>query len=69
MVLWLPRYYRDSIETIRAESIRTIGDKSFTGHVRIMLTSSSRFQRIKIKRRKKLEEREEDENKDKNIVF
>ena len=67
MLIWLPRYYRDSKVAIWVESTGTGGDRSFTGHVMLVLKSSYRFQKNqKEKKRKQEEEKEEDdENKDK----
>jgi len=47
MVLWLPRYYRDSKVAIRVEPTRTGGDRNINGHVMLVLMSSSCFERIK----------------------
>ena len=45
-VLWLPRYYCDSHVAIRVESTGAEGDKSINDRVTIVLTSSSKFQKI-----------------------
>ena len=51
VVLWLARYYRDSIEVILVEFIRTGGDKSFTDLSRVCKRVLQGFKRIKRKRK------------------
>ena len=65
-VIWLPRYYCDSVEAIRVESTGTEGDRSFTNRIMKVLKSSFRFQKNqKEKKRKQEVEEEEDENVEK----
>ena len=69
-MLWLARYYHDSIEATRVVSTRTGGDRSITGRVTIMSTSFSLAQKNQKekKTKQKVEEVEGDENHDKNII-
>ena len=66
VVLWLPRYYRDSIEAICVKFSGMGGDRSFTGCIMKVLMSSSMFQ--KNQKEKQVEEVQEDENEDKNMI-
>ena len=60
MMLWLPRYYRDSKVAIQAKSTGRRGDRSINDHVTSVLTSSSRYQKNQKekKRNKKKKEKE-----------
>jgi len=65
-VLWLPRYFRYSIEVKQVESTGTGGDRSFHGMFTCVLMVLLCFKESKEKKTKN-EKRKYSENKDRNI--